>query len=214
MEPYVFVYKGEMYKVKFELSNKRMRSIRFGVEDDFIIAKADIYCSREYLIDVIEKHKLGLTNMYKRNLKQTDDSIYIFGENHLIKEEYGIYVIEGVGSYKTEEEKEMLLKRLLNRYIDNRFYYFEDLMNVKKGKYRYHIRAAKTRYGSNSSYSNTILFSLDLVHFSPEIIDSVIVHELAHDFQRNHSSKFYDIVYKYCPNYDELRAKMVKGLFK
>lgn len=214
MEPYVFVYKGEMYKVKFILSNKRVRTIRFGIEDDFIITKADIYCSREYLISVIEKHKLGLSNMYKRALKQTDNEIYIFGEKHQIKEELGIYVIEGIGSYKTEEEKELLLKRLLNRYIDSRFYYFESLMNVKKGKYRYHIQKAKTRYGSNSSYSNKILFSLDLVHFSPEIIDSVIVHEFAHDFQRNHSSKFYEIVYKYCPNYDELRTKMVKGLFK
>lgn len=214
MEPYVFMYKGEMYKVKFELVNKRVRTIRFAVDNDFIVAKADVFCSREYLISVVEKHKLGLVNMFKRSLNETEDSIYIFGEKHLIKFESGIYVIEGIGSYKTEEEKELLLKRILNRYIDSRYYYYESLMKVRRGKYKYHIRKAKTRYGSNSSYSNKILFSLDLVHFSPEIIDSVIVHEFAHDFQRDHSSKFYDIVYKYCPNYDELRNKMVKGLFK
>lgn len=212
--PYVFAYKGEMYTVEFIIESKRMRSIRFEVHDNHIIAKADKYCTREYLISVIEKHKLGLVNMFKRNMKQTDEFIYIFGDKHLIKVENGIYTIEGIGSYRNEEEKEKLLKRILNRYIDQRFPYFEDLMHVKKGKYKYHIRKAKTRYGSNSSYSNTILFSLDLVHFSYEIIDSVIIHEFAHDFQRNHSSKFYDIVYQYCPHYDELRAKMVKGLFK
>ena len=62
--------------------------------------------------------------------------------------------------------------------------------------------------------SNRITFSLELIHFSPEIIDSVIIHELAHDFYRDHSIRFYNVVYQYCPNYDSLRNKMVKGEFK
>ena len=72
----------------------------------------------------------------------------------------------------------------------------------------------KTRYGTNSIRTNRIAFSLELIHFSSEIIDSVIIHELALDFYRDHSVRFYNVIYQYGPNYDILRNKMVKGMFK
>ena len=147
-------------------------------------------------------------------MNKSSDYNYIFGEKKEITFDNNYYTIKDVGSYRTNEELNKILKRLLNRYIDARFPYFVNLMHVDKNKYKYHIQNTSTRYGSNSSRTNRILFSLDLVHFSFEIIDSVIVHELAHDFQRNHSDKFYEIVYRYCPNYNELRNKMVKGMFK
>ena len=72
----------------------------------------------------------------------------------------------------------------------------------------------KTRLGSNSRKTNKLAFSLSLVHYSKDIIDSVIVHELAHYYEFNHSFKFYNIVYKYCPNYKILRKKLIKGIYK
>ena len=47
-----------------------------------------------------------------------------------------------------------------------------------------------------------------------EIIDSVIIHELAHHFVYDHSDNFYKVVYKYCPNYDILRKKLIKAEFE
>ena len=64
----------------------------------------------------------------------------------------------------------------------------------------------------NSRKTHTLTFQLSLVHYSKEIIDSVIYHELAHDFYFDHSANFYKLLLSYCPNYFKLKAKLRKGI--
>ena len=80
--------------------------------------------------------------------------------------------------------------------------------------YKIRVRKMKSRYGSNSRKTMSLAFNLSLVHYSPEIIDSVIIHELVHDKVFNHSEKFYNEVYKYCPNYKALKRKLNKGIYQ
>ena len=65
-----------------------------------------------------------------------------------------------------------------------------------------------SRYGVNSQRTHALSFTTSLVHFAPDIIVSVVVHELAHDFVFSHSPAFYRIVYLYCPNYKVLHDKL------
>ena len=74
-------------------------------------------------------------------------------------------------------------------------------------EYKVRVQKMKSRLGSNSKATNTLNFTLKLIHFSKEAIDSVIIHELAHYFKFDHSKEFYDVVYKYCPNYDKLNKE-------
>ncbi len=62
------------------------------------------------------------------------------------------------------------------------------------------LREQKTRWGSCSSRGN-LQFNWRLVHHPPEVIDYVIIHELAHRSQMNHSAAFWAIVKKYDPAY-------------
>ena len=62
------------------------------------------------------------------------------------------------------------------------------------------ITAAKHRFGSCSSRGG-ISYSYRLMQFPEEVIDYVVVHELAHRRQMNHSSAFYAIVAEYLPDY-------------
>ena len=74
-------------------------------------------------------------------------------------------------------------------------------------EYKVKIKEMKSRLGSNSKATNTLNFTSKLIHFSKDAIDSVIIHELAHYFYFDHSKNFYDVVYKYCPNYDKLNKE-------
>ncbi len=66
------------------------------------------------------------------------------------------------------------------------------------------IKDTKTRWGSCSSKKN-LNFNWRLVFTPLECIDYVIVHELAHTKEMNHSKKFWYIVESIMPNYKELR---------
>ncbi|MDR3628564.1 MAG: M48 family metallopeptidase, partial [Ignavibacteriaceae bacterium] len=72
------------------------------------------------------------------------------------------------------------------------------------------IRNQKTRWGSCSARGN-LSFNFNLVRYRKEIIDYVIVHELCHLKEMNHSNKFWNLVEKICPDYKALRRELKKG---
>ena len=80
------------------------------------------------------------------------------------------------------------------------------IMGLKYG--RITITGAKTRFGSCSSKGN-IAFSYRLMMYPDEAVDYVVVHELAHLKEMNHSSRFYAIIASVLPDYKE-RRKLLK----
>jgi hypothetical protein len=62
------------------------------------------------------------------------------------------------------------------------------------------VRNQKSRWGS-CSYNGTISLNWRLVQLPPHVRDYIIVHELAHLRELNHSPRFWSEVEKICPNY-------------
>ena len=97
-----------------------------------------------------------------------------------------------------EELKELFDKAL--KVIPERVRYYAPIVGVTYG--RITIRNQRTRWGSCSSKGN-LNFNCLLMLAPPEVLDSVVVHELCHRKEMNHSSKFYAEVYKAFPEYDK-----------
>ena len=62
------------------------------------------------------------------------------------------------------------------------------------------IREQKTRWGSCSSAGN-LNYNWRLIFAPEEIVDYIVVHELAHRLEMNHSKAFYNIVESVLPDY-------------
>lgn len=105
----------------------------------------------------------------------------------------------------TENEIRELADKAL-RYIPPRCEYYSKLIGVSYG--RITIRNQKTKWGSCSSKGN-LNFNCLLMLLPDEIVDAVIVHELCHRKEMNHSDKFYKEVLKVMPDYKE-RNKILK----
>lgn len=90
------------------------------------------------------------------------------------------------------------LKELASDVIPDRVAHYAKLMNVEYGNVT--IRHQKTRWGSCSSKGN-LNFNCLLLLAPTEVMDSVIIHELCHRREMNHSKRFYDLLLTYCPDY-------------
>ena len=67
------------------------------------------------------------------------------------------------------------------------------------------IRNSKTRWGSASSLGN-VGFNWRISKLPEPVMDYVIIHELAHLVEMNHSQAFWDIVAAYSPEHKRHRA--------
>lgn len=91
------------------------------------------------------------------------------------------------------------------RIFPERTAYFAKRMGVDYG--RITIREQKTRWGSCSSKGN-LNFNWKLVLLAPELLDYVVVHELAHRREMNHSKNFWRIVEAELTDYRERRRRL------
>ena len=97
------------------------------------------------------------------------------------------------------------LKRRARDVLPGKVAYFSALMGVEPKGIK--ITSAKKRLGSCSS-ENGICFSYRVMMYPEPIIDYVVIHELAHIKEHNHSARFYDIVRKYCPDYKDIERRI------
>lgn len=98
------------------------------------------------------------------------------------------------------------LRTLAASELPRRVEYYQKIMGVSPTGIK--ITSAKTRFGSCSG-KNSLCFSWRLMLYPPEAIDYVVVHELAHIKEKNHSPAFYKVIAEVLPDY-KAREKLLK----
>lgn len=105
----------------------------------------------------------------------------------------------------TDTQRALLEKRYkknASEYFPLRVQHFEKIMGVHHKKIA--IRDQKTRWGSCST-SGTLSFNWRLIMAPPEVLDYVVVHELAHFTHMDHSKAFWSTVESVMPDYEKPR---------
>jgi predicted metal-dependent hydrolase len=89
-------------------------------------------------------------------------------------------------------------RRVARERISERCRHFSELTGYQPTKVR--ITSARTRWGSCAA-KGTVNFSWRLAMTPPEVMDYVIVHELAHLAELNHSARFWQRVSQIVPDH-------------
>lgn len=69
------------------------------------------------------------------------------------------------------------------------------------------LKEVRTLWGSCST-SRNITFSIRLALVPQPLLEYVVIHELCHLTEMNHSARFWELVERYCPDYKERRRKL------
>lgn len=161
-------------------------------------------------ISWIEKHKKRISESQpvRKEFKDGEKFLYVGkelplrvvndGRTHLAFKEDHFQLSSGQTAV-ARQLFERLYKNLAWNYMAPRT---RDLAKAHKFSFSsVKISSAKTKWGSCSN-KKSINLAWRLVMAPPLVIDYVIIHELAHTLEMNHTSSFWSIVEKIMPDYD------------
>ncbi|MFA5889321.1 MAG: SprT family zinc-dependent metalloprotease [Candidatus Paceibacterota bacterium] len=96
-------------------------------------------------------------------------------------------------------------REVAKNFALERVEHFNETYNFKYN--RVSIRNQKTRWGSCSGKGN-LNFNYKIVHLPLRIADYIVVHELCHLKEMNHSKKFWDLVGMFFPDHKAIRKEL------
>lgn len=109
-------------------------------------------------------------------------------------------------AFRTRSAEEIYaLKKQAQSFVENRIQYLNALYRFSFNKIS--IRNQKTRWGSCSKKGN-LSFNYTIVLLPQQLADYIIVHELCHLAEFNHSQRFWDLVAQSVPNHREMRKQL------
>ena len=219
--------------IEIKLNKKRARSITTRVRDNEVIVSAPYYVSQKEVIEVIEKQlpwiKKHLEKAVKKKnnsrLKYEDgESIYFLGSKYelKIKEQKDLkrikVEIDKIGKtvfviVPEKDEKEKIKNAIDSRFKKELRVKIDELLPIcleKTGQniVSYDIRKMTTSWGICHVKDKTITFSLQLAQRSDEEIEYIIIHELTHFIEPNHSMKFKEQMTKFMPNWRKVKKEL------
>jgi len=152
---------------------------------------------------------------------------YMTGEVHdYLGQAYRLHVVEGKGkqqvvltehglqmtvSAQTTLEKRAALmdafyRATLKDMMPSLLAKWQPIMGVQANDWG--IKAMKTRWGTCNTRDKRIWMSLMLAKSPPECIEYVLVHELTHLLERNHTPRFHALMTQFLPHWAELKQKL------
>ena len=163
-----------------------------------IVVKCPQRVSDNKVEQFIQSHQKWIISQQNKILKAKDilsgydleNNIYLFGRP-----------IEFKGDKKSE------YMRLFNDYILTLLENISQKLKIAYNQVSF-INSVRV-WGSLDRYKNMKL-NIKLLLLDKNLVEYVIIHELCHSLQFNHSVKFWKEVEKYCPNYKSLRGELQK----
>jgi predicted metal-dependent hydrolase len=170
-------------------------------------AERFIYKKREWIFKHLSTVKLKEEFSYFGQKIEVQQRFNLFITKHKISFSKHILNAESpAGSLETLENiYNVWLKHLAKKYLTERIEKLARKYNFIFKQVR--IRNQKTRWGSCST-KGSISLNYKLMRYRKEVIDYVIIHELCHLKEMNHSKKFWKLVEEIIPDYKNLKKEL------
>lgn len=203
----------------YDLTFKNMKSIRIRIVGNLIKVSAPRFARIEEIEKLIYENSDKITNAISNYMSYYDirDGGYLI----IFNVKYNI-IVRDIKEYRCgihnnnlyvyhsdiNKATAIFMYDTLYDYLNKRVkYYVDNYFNFKYPKII--IKYYKSRWGSCYYKLGKISFNSYLIHLEKDLIDYVIVHELCHFIEPNHSKEFYRQVERILPDYKD-RIKRMK----
>lgn len=210
----IYKFDDKIFNVEIIRKNNKNTYIKLK-NSDTIYVTTGLLVSNHYIKKLLdENHHFLEKSLNKIKMKENFENKFM-----LLGNEYDVVFISNLGNVKIDSWKKILYasdQLMLDKWLNiklktlilNRLNYNYNLFDENIPYPKLKIRNMKTRWGVCNRANNTITINSKLIKYSLEKLDYVIIHELSHFVEFNHSKSFWKVVSKYCPNYKIIRKKL------
>lgn len=197
---------GKIYNVYITRKNNKNMYLR--VKEDGIYITCN-YLTPKYLIkSFIESNISSIVKMdnHVQKKKEKEESFYYLGNKYDTVVLNTVNKIEFVGDQVFVKNKTYLktfLKNECDRVFNDRLKVCYNLFEEDIPFPKLMIGKMRRKWGYCNKRNELIKLNSDLIKYSINEIDYVIIHELSHLLEFNHSKKFWAYVKKYKPDYKD-----------
>ena len=205
-----------------ERSNRRTLSLSV-LKDGNVVVKAPINMRDETINRFVEEKQDWIRSklfMINKTISKFDDVVHykqflLYGNRYTLLLD-NVKKIETNDNFqivipnKTEPDKilktmKSWYKKVAKQVLAERLAFIESRIKLKSNAFR--IGDSKGRWGSCNS-RGVICLNFRVIMLPPAIIDYVIVHELCHLVEMNHSKNFWNLVSRFLPNVQQLKKSI------
>ena len=210
---------------------KNMKNIYLKVEKnaDVVVSappRTPNYLIKKLIRDNIDEIKLRRNNILMNGytVKQyvTGEKHIIFGKEFVLEIKLGNKNVVRLSDDKIilvikdkDQDREQIVTSYLRKVLYNKALEFinkyEKIMGVHAEQLR--IKKMKTRWGTCNIEAKRIWVNYELIKYPIECLEHIVVHELTHLLETNHTPRFYALLGKYYPNFRE-NDKLIKEFSK
>ena len=203
--------------VNIVIEKKHNRNMYFRFKDiNTLLVTCPYLTSDKTILKFIEKNYNALNKMHLKTIKSEEsDEYFCFKGKRYIRvfdDSYdNVYFDDEFVYAKDEKSLDKFIKKYIKEYFELEVDYIKSFFT---GIPDFHLRIRKmtTRWGVCNRTNRIVTLNSELIKRTKEELDYVIVHELCHFYEGNHSKRFWEHVSRYIPNYKELRKTMKEAI--
>ena len=210
---------------------RKMKNIYLKVEKDAEVVVSAPPRTPNYIIKKLIQENVDEIKLRRNNILMNGYTVkqYVTGEKHIIfGKEFVLEVRLGNKNVvklsddkiilvikDKDQDREQIVMSYLRKVLYNKALEFinryEKIMGVHAEQLR--IKKMKTRWGTCNIEAKRIWINYELIKYPIECLEHIVVHELTHLLETNHTPRFYALLGKYYPNFRE-NDKLIKEFSK
>ena len=196
------------------ITRKNNKNMYLRVKKDDIYISCNYFVTASMIKSFIMKNEEDIIRMYEtvQRKEKKNEEFYYLGNSYDVVVLNTISKIEFVGNQVFVKNKTYLntfLKNECERIFNERAKICYNLFEEDIPYPKVMIGKMKRKWGYCNKRQELIKLNSELIKYSIDEIDYVIIHELCHFLEFNHSKNFWKYVKKYKPNYKE-NTKVLK----